>query len=114
MESNLGAFLRQRFWLSSLTWFLIVGILALNVGDTVLTLLVTDHVTHEVNPFMAALLRRGPSTFIMGKMGLISFGMACAPLSCTRWPRATQFSLVGVYSLYLAVNVYTFTMLMGV
>ena len=79
-------------------WGLVVAVLLLNLVDALATLTWIELGTAaEANPLMATLLDAGPVPFVLGKVVLVSLGVALL------WrTRHRSLSLVGVFVLFTA------------
>jgi hypothetical protein len=107
-EERRGAFFVDRF--DAMTLAMIVSLLALTIVDGVLTIELLDMNSEEVNPFMAHLLTRGNSAFLLGKYILTATGLPFIvvfkqyPMFGTRF--RVGFLIPVFVSLYLALAFY--------
>jgi hypothetical protein len=112
-EERQGAFFVDRF--DAMTLAMIVSLLALTIVDGVLTIELLDMNSEEVNPFMAHLLTRGNSAFLLGKYILTATGLPFIvvfkqyPMFGTRF--RVGFLIPVFVSLYLALAVYQWRLL---
>ncbi|UCE59509.1 MAG: hypothetical protein JSU63_18950 [Phycisphaerales bacterium] len=83
---------------------IVCGILLLNAFDLVLTMVSHQQgVLHEQNPVARQMLRSGPSTIVLYKIGLVFIG--CYPLLKFRRARITELASLVIMLAYVILAV---------
>ncbi len=90
-------------------FLLLISILALNLLDTIFTMMILERGGHEFNPFVRAAIHLYGDKFFLWKFGIVSF---CLILLCLH----SQFKLVkkvlvSIHFFYLAVVLYQVVLL---
>jgi hypothetical protein len=86
------------------TLFLALAIVGLNLCDGFATLRHLHHGAEELNPFMGAMLRRGPGPFLLVKHLLASAGVV--GITFHGELRAARIALWVLFPLYVAIVLY--------
>jgi Domain of unknown function (DUF5658) len=90
--------------IDSKTTILCMAILALNLVDGFATLRHLEHGAEELNPFMLALLRRGPAPFLVVKHALASVGVVGIAIYPRQ--RAANIALAILCPVYFLLAIY--------
>ena len=105
LPSSVFEWLRVDAWRDRLVYLLLSATLVLNLADAAFTLFaVRAGLAVETNPLMQELLSRGPLSFMLGKLVMVSLGIVM--LWRLRWLRMAVVGSVAAFVTYAFIFIW--------